>query len=86
MAMMLKMVKAQGLVLWGLCCVLQKYLWNKGQGEGIPCLALEPEGNMGFPRFRAFLLLFFILCFPISLSKSPRVLAAKPGCALREGI
>lgn len=54
----------------------------KGKGEGI---LLGTGARREFPRFRAFLLLFLILCFLISLSKSPRILAAKPGCALRKG-
>lgn len=59
---------------------------NKEQGEEIPCSALEPEVGVGLPGFRAILLLSLILCFAISLLKSPKILAAKPGCALRKGI
>lgn len=56
---------------------------NKEQGEEIPCLALKPEGDAGLPGFRATLLLSPVLCFAISLLKSPHILAAKPGCAPR---
>lgn len=56
---------------------------NKEQGEEIPCLALKPEGDAGLPGFRATLLLSPVLCFAISLLKSPQILAAKPGCAPR---
>lgn len=72
---------AQGLVLWGLCCgdcaVCYRSTYGIKVKEKEFCLVLKPEGNMGLPRFRAFLLLFLILCFPISFSKSPRILAAK---------
>lgn len=59
---------------------------NKKQGEENPCSVLEPEGDVGLPGFRVILLLSLILCFAISLLKSPKILAGKPGCALRRGI
>ena len=48
---------------------------NKEQGEEIPCSVLQPEGDVGLPGFRAILLLSLVLCFAISLLKSPKILA-----------
>lgn len=85
MAMMLKMVIHRDLCCGDCALCYRSTCGIKGKEKEFS-LVLEPEGSMGFPRFRAFLLLFLILCFPISLSKSPRILAAEPGCALRKGM
>lgn len=47
-------------------------------------MTLKPEGNMGFSKFRTFLLLFLTLCFPISLKK-PQDLGSQTRQRTKEG-
>lgn len=53
MAMMLKMVIHRDLCCGDCALCYRSTCGIKGKEKEF-CLALEPEGNMGFPRFRVF--------------------------------
>lgn len=84
MAMMLKMVNAQGLVLWGLCCVLHEYLWNKGQGEGI-LLGTGDRREYGIPQIQSFSTTFPHSLFSHKPLKKPQDLGSQTRLCTKEG-